>query len=77
MNAEMTHHLAYEKHGSAGEGVSNTRNGTGPKTLEEISARYRLMCRGIGTAAWSRRSSNTNADSQASMTRSCRCMREE
>jgi putative transposase len=34
MGAEMTHHLGYEKHGVAGEGVGNARNGTSPKTLK-------------------------------------------
>ena len=34
MGAEMTHHLGYEKHGTAGEGAANARNGTSPKTLK-------------------------------------------
>ena len=34
MSAEMTHHLGYEKHGTAGEGASDARNGTSPKTLK-------------------------------------------
>ena len=34
MGAEMTHHLRYEKHGTAGEGAANARNGTSPKTLK-------------------------------------------
>ncbi len=34
MGAEMTHHLGYEKHGTAGEGAANARNGTSRKTLK-------------------------------------------
>ena len=34
MGAEMTHHLGYEKHGTAVEGAANARNGTSPKTLK-------------------------------------------
>jgi putative transposase len=34
MSAEMTHHLGYAKHGTAGEGGPNARNGTSPKTLK-------------------------------------------
>ena len=48
MSAEMTHHLGYDKHGIAGEGTSNVRNGTSP--------RYRLTCRAIARAALSLRS---------------------
>ena len=35
MGAEMTHHLGYEKHGVAGEGVGNARNGTSPSQSSE------------------------------------------
>jgi putative transposase len=34
MSAEMKHHLGHDKHGSVGEGSSNVRNGTSPKTLK-------------------------------------------
>jgi len=34
MGAEMTHHLGYATHGTAGEGAANARNGTSPKTLK-------------------------------------------
>jgi putative transposase len=34
LGAEMTHHLGYEKHDSAGEGTGNSRNGVSPKTLK-------------------------------------------
>ena len=34
MNAELTHHLGYEKNDPAGRGSGNTRNGTSAKTLK-------------------------------------------
>jgi transposase-like protein len=33
LNEEMTEHLGYEKHDSAGAGASNVRNGTRSKTV--------------------------------------------
>jgi Transposase, Mutator family len=79
MGVEMTHHLGYEKHGTAAEeGAGNARNGTSPKTLKGDFGQVQIEVRGIAPAASSRRSSlSINVDSQASMTRSCRCMRVE
>jgi putative transposase len=34
MNAELTHHLGYEKHDPAGYHSGNSRNGTSPKTVK-------------------------------------------
>ena len=34
MNAELTHHLGYEKHDPAGYNSGNSRNGTSGKTLK-------------------------------------------
>lgn len=34
LNGEMTHHLGYKKHSSAGDNSGNSRNGTTPKTLK-------------------------------------------
>src|ERR687889_1164850 len=34
LNGELTHHLGYEKHDSAGNNSGNSRNGTSPKTLK-------------------------------------------
>ena len=34
MNAELTHHLGYEKHDPEGRGSGNSRNGTGRKNLK-------------------------------------------
>ena len=33
LNAELTHHLGYEKHDPEGRGSGNSRNGIGKKTL--------------------------------------------
>jgi putative transposase len=33
LDGELTHHLGYEKHNSAGDNSGNSRNGTTPKTL--------------------------------------------
>ena len=33
LNAELTHHLGYEKHDAEGRGSGNSRNGSGRKTL--------------------------------------------
>jgi putative transposase len=33
LDGELTHHLGYEKHNSAGDNFGNSRNGTTPKTL--------------------------------------------
>ncbi len=34
LNGEMTHHLGYEKHSTAGNNSGNSRNGTTPKTIK-------------------------------------------
>ena len=34
MNAELTHHLGYEKHEPSGRGSGNTRNGKSSKTVQ-------------------------------------------
>jgi putative transposase len=34
LDGELTHHLGYEKHDSAGDNSGNSRNGTTPKTLK-------------------------------------------
>src|SRR5262245_24108232 len=34
MNAELTHHLGYEKHDAAGHNSGNSRNGTTSKTVK-------------------------------------------
>jgi putative transposase len=33
LDGELTHHLGYDKHDSAGDNSGNSRNGTTPKTL--------------------------------------------
>src|SRR3954462_14847151 len=39
LQAEMTEHLAYEKHDPKGRGTPNSRNGTSPKTLKTDAGR--------------------------------------
>ena len=34
LDGELTHHLGYEKHDSAGDNSGNSRNGTSPKTMK-------------------------------------------
>ena len=34
LNAELTHHLGYEKHSEAGKGTGNSRNGKTKKTVK-------------------------------------------
>src|ERR671932_1334804 len=34
LQGELTHHLGYEKHSSAGDNSGNSRNGTSPKTMK-------------------------------------------
>src|SRR5207253_3368865 len=34
LDGELTHHLGYEKHSSAGDNSGNSRNGTTPKTMK-------------------------------------------
>jgi putative transposase len=34
LRGELTHHLGYEKHDSAGRGSGNSRNGSSPKTIK-------------------------------------------
>src|ERR1044071_6588045 len=34
LDGELTHHLGYEKHDSAGDNSGNSRNGTTPKTMK-------------------------------------------
>jgi transposase-like protein len=40
LNAELTHHLGYEKHDPAGNNSGNSRNGTSGKTWIRREKRY-------------------------------------
>ena len=40
MNAELTHHLGYEKHDPSGYHNGNSRNGSTGKTVKSESARW-------------------------------------
>jgi putative transposase len=42
LDGELTHHLGYEKHSSAGDNSGNSRNGTTPKTLRGKRGQVRL-----------------------------------
>ena len=42
LEAEMTHHLGYEKHHPAGRGSGNSRNGHGQKTLKDAQGEYEI-----------------------------------
>ena len=57
LDEEMAEHLGYDKHDPAGRNLGNSRNGTRAKTvLTDAAGLCRSRCRGIGTAASSRRS---------------------
>jgi putative transposase len=42
LQGELTHHLGYEKHDSAGDNSGNSRNGTTPKTLRGKRGQVRI-----------------------------------
>jgi putative transposase len=42
LDGELTHHLGYEKHDSAGDNSGNSRNGTSPKTLRGKRGQVRI-----------------------------------
>jgi putative transposase len=42
LQGELTHHLGYEKHDSAGDNSGNSRNGTTPKTLKGKRGQVRI-----------------------------------
>ena len=42
LDGELTHHLGYEKHESAGDNSGNSRNGTTPKTMRGKRGRVQI-----------------------------------
>lgn len=42
LQAELTHHLGYDKHDSAGDNSGNSRNGTTPKTIKGKRGQVRI-----------------------------------
>jgi hypothetical protein len=50
LKEELIEHLGYEKHGPAGRGSGNSRNGTTPNTLLTDVGAVDLACRGTATA---------------------------
>ncbi len=72
LDEEMTEHLGYAKHGSAGDGSPNVRNGTRVKTvLTEASGRWRSRCHGTGRARSSRRSCASGSAALVGLMRWC------
>ena len=76
MNAELTHHLGYEKHDPTGRNSGNSRNGTSAKTVKgdfgEIEIEVPRDRNGSFEPQIVKKSRRA---SRASTTRSCRCMR--
>ena len=76
LNAELTHHLSYDKNDPEGRGGGNSRNGGAEKHSKAILVKWRSRFRAIGRASLSPRSwANTSGAAAVSMTRSCRCTR--
>ena len=78
MNAELTHHLGYEKHAALGPAATgNSRNGREPQEAEgRLGRRRRSRCRAIPTHFYTAdRAASTSGASPGSTTRFCRCMR--
>ena len=76
MNAELSHHLGYEKHAAEGRGSSTTATARAGKRFRVISALWKSRCHGIATAPTIQRLSlNMNGVSRVSIRRFCPCMR--
>ena len=43
MDAEITHHLGYEKHSPSGKNTGNSRNGKSPKTIKSDSGEIPIV----------------------------------
>src|SRR5579871_3319623 len=72
MNAELSHHLGYEKNAPEGRGSGNNRNGKSRKRVQGSSAQSRSKCPGTATGLSNRRSlASTSGVLQVSMRRSC------
>ena len=78
MNAELTHHLGYEKHDPAGNNSGNSRNGASSKTVKGDFGELAIEVPRdrISTFELNRRSCpSIRRGSRASTTRSYRCTR--
>jgi putative transposase len=76
LNAELTHHLGYEKHDPAGNNSGNSRNGTSGKTVKGEFGQLELEVPRDRPAPSSRRSCpSTKRASRALTTRLSRCTR--
>src|SRR2546426_3690873 len=56
LNAELTHHLGYDKNDPEGRGSGNSRNGRSRKHSKAILVKWRSRFRAIGRASLSPRS---------------------
>jgi len=76
MNAELTHHLGYEKHDPAGYRSGNSRNGTSGKTLKGDFGELEIeVPRDRNSSFEPQVLPKHQTASRDSTTRSCRCMR--
>ena len=76
MNAELTHHLGYEKHDTSGRGSGNSRNGSSRKKLKGDFGEAEIEVPRDRNGEFTRRSSlPTSGASPALTTRFCRCTR--
>ena len=77
LNAELTHHLGYEKHERVAEKGENARNGASEKTLETEQGEMVVQVPRDRNATFEPRRSyaNTSGDLRDSTIKSSRCMR--
>jgi len=76
MNAELTHHLGYEKHDPAGYRSGNSGNGTSGKTLKGDFGELEIeVPRDRNSSFEPQVLPKHQTASRDSTTRSCRCMR--
>src|SRR5207249_11594292 len=77
LNAELTHHLGYEKNDAEGRGSGNSRNGTSRKKLTGDFGKVEIEMPRDREGTSSRRSlANIRDDSRSSTTRFCPCTHE-
>ena len=76
MQAELTHHLGYEKHAPEGDNTGNSSNGSFPKTIKGNAVNSRSTSPATGPVNTNRSSSKKDKPVlTASMTKSFPCTR--
>lgn len=76
MNAEMSHHLGYEKHAAEGRGSGNNRNGNSRKKVQGDFGSVEIeVPRDRNGTTIQRSFPNMSGDSLVLTRRFCRCMR--